>query len=585
MSTPHPAEAEAVAGLEYRLQKHLEILYGAGDHNALALELIRAMGLDKGCEAPPPHVNHWDESDNILITYGDSLVDGDETPLKTLHRALRTYLQGTISGVHILPFFPFSSDDGFAVMDYLQVNPAVGDWDDIRAIAGDFRLMSDLVLNHASSSSRWFNNFKQRVDPGKDYFVEADPSADVSAVVRPRNLPLLNQVQTADGPHHVWCTFSADQVDLDFANPKVLVEFANIIRHYLENGVELFRMDAVAFLWKEAGTPCVHLPQTHEVIKLYRTLIEHHTERALVITETNVPNLENLTYFGNGNEAHLIYNFSLPPLLLYAMVAGDCQPLKNWMLSMPAPQAGTAYLNFIASHDGIGLRPLDGLLEQKDIDRMLDFMRDGGGRISMRKAREGYDKPYEINIALYDAMQGTIDGGRDDYQEDRFVCAHAVMMALAGVPAFYIHSLLATENDYARVEKTGRARSINRHVWTEEELRRAMQDENLHHRRIFERLTRLIAIRSAQPAFHPNATQFTMHLGSRIFGFWRQSLDHSQSIVCLFNVTREQQCVPVSEVNLGDGQWRDLVAGGDYSDQTDIIVLEPYQALWLSNRI
>lgn len=203
----------------------------------------------------------------------------------------------------------------------------------------------------------------------------------------------------------------------------------------------------------------------------------------------------------------------------------------------------------------------------------------------MRKAREGYDKPYEINIALYDAMQGTIDGGRDDYQEDRFVCAHAVMMALAGVPAFYIHSLLATENDYARVEKTGRARSINRHVWTEEELRRAMQDENLHHRRIFERLTRLIAIRSAQPAFHPNATQFTMHLGSRIFGFWRQSLDHSQSIVCLFNVTREQQCVPVSEVNLGDGQWRDLVAGGDYSDQTDIIVLEPYQALWLSNRI
>ncbi len=583
MNTPPPAEA--VAGLKYRLQKHLEIIYGPADYSELADELMQTMGLDERCQAPHPHVNHWDQSDNVLITYGDSLVDGNETPLKTLHRFLRERLSGVISGVHILPFFPFSSDDGFSVMDYMEVNPAVGGWEDISAIAGDFRLMSDLVLNHASARSGWFDNFKKRVDPGKDYFAEGDPGADYNAVVRPRNSPLLTEVETADGTRHVWCTFSADQVDLNFANPRVLVEFANIIRHYLEHGVELFRMDAVAFLWKEAGTPCVHLPQTHEVIKLYRTLIEHHTERALVITETNVPNRENLTYFGNANEAHLIYNFSLPPLLVYTLVEGDCRHLKTWMMSMPPAQSGTSYLNFIASHDGIGLRPLDGLLEKQDIDRMLDYTRECGGMVTMRRAREGHDKPYEINIALYDALQGTIDGGRDDYQEDRFVCAHAIMLALEGIPAFYIHSLLGTENDYTRVENTGRARTINRHIWTEEELREALADEGRHHRRVFDRLTRLIALRSTQKAFHPNATQFTMHLGTKIFAFWRQSMDRSQSIFCVYNVTNEIQWVNLSEINLtGTEQWKDLVSGMDYHDQKGVIALEPYQALWLSNR-
>ncbi len=583
MNTPPPAET--LAGLQYRLQKHLEIIYGAGDHRTLANELMQTMGLEERCQAPRPHLNHWDESDNILITYGDTIVDGGETPLKTLHRFLREYLGNTISGVHILPFFPFSSDDGFAVMDYLVVNPAVGEWQDISAIASDFRLMSDLVLNHASSRSRWFDNFKKREDPGRDFFVEGDPEADYSAVVRPRNSPLLTEVETADGTRYVWCTFSADQVDLNFANPRVLVEFAGIIRHYLEHGVELFRMDAVAFLWKEAGTSCVHLPQTHEVIKLYRTLIEHHTERAVVVTETNVPNRENLTYFGNANEAHLIYNFSLPPLLVYTLVEGDCRHLKTWMMSMPPAQSGTAYLNFIASHDGIGLRPLDGLLEQEDIDRLLDCMRDCGGRVTMRRAREGYDKPYEINVALYDALQGTIDGGRDGYQEDRFVCAHAIMMALEGIPAFYIHSLLGTENDYGRVENTGRARTINRHIWDDEELRVALADEARHHGRIFERITRLIGLRSAQPAFHPNATQFTMHLGTKIFAFWRQSMDRSQSIFCVYNVTDVVQAVSLAEINLvGTEQWKDLVSGAAYHDQQGMIEIAPYQALWLTNR-
>ena len=574
-----------IGGLRHRLCEHLEIIYPGEDQDAIAAELMEVMGLEESCETPERHRNLWDQTDNILITYGDSIIDGDETPLRTLHQFLNEYLGDAVTGVHILPFFPYSSDDGFSVMDYKVVNPSVGDWDDITAIAQDYRLMSDLVLNHASARSRWFDNFRKRQDPGKDYFVEADPEGDFSTVVRPRNSPLLNPVETADGPRHVWCTFSEDQVDLNFANPRVLVEFAGIIRHYLDRGVQLFRMDAVAFLWKTAGTPCVHLPETHEIIKLYRTLIEYHSRDAVVITETNVPNRENLTYFGNANEAHLIYNFSLPPLLVYTLVAGDCRHLKTWMMSMPPAQSGTSYLNFIASHDGIGLRPLDGLLEQEEIDRMLACMRGFGGMVTMRRAREGYDKPYEINIALFDALQGTIDKGRDLLQVDRFLCAHAIMLALEGIPAIYLHSFLASENYHHRVENTGRARTINRRIWKDRDLQDALADESRHHSVVFRRMKRLLELRSAQSAFHPNATQFTMHLGTQIFAFWRQGMDRAQSVFCIYNITGEPQSVNLADINLvGTDLWMDLIGEEEYHDQRGTMELAPYQAVWLTNR-
>jgi len=576
--------ADAELELRRRLQEHLLIIYPQVAPEPLIDRLLQRAGLRLTHQPPLPHSNHWDETDNLLITYGDSIVEEGVKPLRCLHRFLNDYLHDSVSGVHVLPFFPYSSDDGFSVMDYREVNSSLGEWEDISGIAADYRLMSDLVLNHASARSRWFDNFKKRVDPGKDYFCEADPRQDLSAVVRPRNSPLLTEVTTADGVRHVWCTFSADQVDLNFANPEVLLEFAEIVRDYLERGVRIFRMDAVAFLWKEPGTGCVHLPQTHEIIKLLRTLIEHHTPDAIVVTETNVPNRENLTYFGNANEAHLIYNFSLPPLLVYTLVRGDCRHLKTWMMSMPPAQAGTAYLNFIASHDGIGLRPLDGLLEQDDIDALLDCMREFGARVTSRRSREGLEKPYEINVSLFDALQGCMEGGGDDYQLDRFICAHAIMLALEGIPALYIHSLFGTENDYQRLEHTGRNRSINRHIWADSELREALDDETRHHRAVFQRITALLRLRAEQRAFHPNATQFTLHLGSEIFAFWRQSMDRRQSIFCLYNITDKRQRLNLSDINLIDTDcWRDLVSGHNYQDLGGQLVLEPYQAVWLSN--
>lgn len=578
------------AGLEKefrrRIGEHLLFIYPDHPADSLIDQLIEEIGMGRNLQPPTPHQNNWDESDCVLITYGNTIKNAGEKPLHTLHRFLNTHLDGVISTVHILPFFPFSSDDGFAVMDYLEVNPALGDWEDIEAISKQYKLMADLVLNHMSSRSLWFDNFRKRLDPGKDYFFEAEPTADLSKVVRPRNSPLLTEVETSDGIRHVWCTFSADQVDLDFRNPQVLVEFVRIIRKYLNHGVTVFRMDAVPFLWKEAGTDCIHLQQTHEIIKLLRTLIEYHSPEVVIICENNVPNRENLTYFGNANEAHVIYNFSLPPLLLHTLLSGNCRHLKTWMMSMPPARNGTAYLNFIASHDGIGLRPLDGLLSDQEREQLVQTIQDFGGRVTFRRAREGHDKAYELNITLFDALQGTIADRADGLEVARFVCAHTIMLALEGIPALYIQSLFGSRNDYARLEHTGRARSINRHIWQEEELENCLSDSDSQHYRIFHELKRLIQIRCKQPAFHPNATQFTLHLGTEIFGFWRQSLDREQSIFALSNITNKSQTINLADINLiSTDDWYDLITGVHFTDLGQQLQLGPYQSVWISNRL
>ena len=297
---------------------------------------------------------------------------------------LETYLEDAITGVHVLPFFPYSSDDGFAIIDYLQVNPTLGDWEDIKRIASRFNLMVDLVVNHVSSQHEWFQQFKTNQKPGRDYFITADPQENLSEVVRPRSSPLLTPVETVEGTKHVWTTFSADQVDVNFENPDVLLEYIKIILFYVQAGARYIRLDAVGFLWKKRGTNCMHLPETHAMVRLFREVLQLIDPGIALITETNVPNRENLSYFGNRNEAHMIYNFSLPPLLLNALLQGRSDHLKTWMMSMPPAPIGCAYFNFTASHDGIGMRPAEGLLTDDEYQQLLDTMKRHGGKISMR---------------------------------------------------------------------------------------------------------------------------------------------------------------------------------------------------------
>jgi len=576
--------------LHDKVKHHLESIYAdvALDvsYETLATQLLNTIGIQQQTDiaSPKSHHNYWDEDDIVMITYGDSVIDENERPLVTLNKFLHRYCKNTVNNVHILPFFPYSSDDGFSVIDYSTVNEALGTWDDIEAIAKDYGLMTDLVINHCSARSAWFDNFIKGQGPGSDFFFTADPADDLSMVTRPRVSPLLRETETAEGTKHVWCTFSHDQVDFDFRNPKVLLAFIDIIKLYIDKGAKIFRLDAVAFLWKIVGTSCINLFQTHEVIRLIRTLIEHVDPSIIIITETNIPNRENLTYFGNANEAHAIYNFSLPPLLVNTLVSGDCTYLKNWMMSMPPAQNGTAYFNFIASHDGIGLRPAEGLLSDEEISDLVHAMQHFGGKVSWRASEHGQQKPYEINITLFDALQGTIKGP-DKYQVDRFICAHAIMLGMEGIPGIYIHSLLGTSNDYEKVANTGQNRSINRKRWHFNELEALLDSPFSQHHKVLTRISQLIRIRKAQPAFHPNATQFTLQLGNQIFGYWRQSLDRKQSIFCISNISDEEQTILLSDINLiGTDNWIDLITRDEIALSSGFLQMKPYQVLWISNQ-
>ncbi len=573
-----------------RLEQHLIKIYGEvktikeiKQQSHDLLEFVESK-IKKNSNKILNSVEKWSENDIILISYPDSIVEDRRKPLITLKKFLDKHCVDMISIVHILPFFPSSSDQGFSVEDYYSVNRNFGSWDDIRQISRKFSIMGDVVINHGSSKSKWFENFVSGSGPGSEYFLTADNNLDLSSVTRPRTSKLLSKVKTVNGEKYVWCTFSEDQVDYDFENFEVLKEFISIISFYLDNGISVFRFDAVAFLWKKIGSSCVNLPETHEIVRLFRTILDYLAPSAILVTETNTPARENVTYFGNANEAHWIYNFSLPPILMYTILKGDSAYLEKLTMSLPPAQLGAAYLNFIASHDGIGLRPCEGMLSKNEIKKLISKMNENGGEVSYRVNKDNKKTPYEINISLFDAMQETF-AGNQDYHFERFLCIHIIMLSLEGVPAFYIHSLFGTKNDLNLYAKTNKKRDLNRHIFEIDSLKEIINDENNHGSFIFYKLKNLISIRKKQKAFHPNAVQFTLHLGKHFYGVWRQSLDKSQSIFCITNVTDKDREFPLMDINLiGFDQWKDLITDKAISDIHSKIILKPYQTIWVSNQ-
>lgn len=576
------------APLQDRLATLLSDIYPDLDVQDLSQQVVQAFwpeGTAPLENGRAPGNNNWTERDVLAITYGNSILDGSHKPLDLLHDFLLRRLKGVINSVHILPFFPYTSDDGFAVSDFRAVNPQLGDWPDINRIADDFQLMSDLVLNHVSSQGTWFNAYRQGQKPYDQFFFEASPDDDLDDVVRPRTTPLLQKVKTSDGPKHVWCTFSHDQIDVDFRNPEVLLEFLRIIRLHVDNGVRIIRLDAVAFLWKEVGTSSIHLPQTHAVVKLMRVLCDFAEETVILLTETNVPKAENLSYFGKRDEAHAIYNFPLPPLILHAVMSGCAEQLRRWQSGMPPAPLGCTYLNFTASHDGIGMRPAEGILPAEEQERMIDTIKGIGGLVSMRALPGGGEAPYEINTTFYEATQQTF-AGSDAFHLDRFLCSQTIPMSLEGIPAFYIHSLLATPNDHEGVIHRGMKRAINRHRWDYPTLNALLDDPETPQAKVLGEISKRLQVRIAQPAFHPNATQFTIPLEDRIFGVWRQSLDRDQSIFALHNVSSDTVEVPHLSMNLIDDEvWVDLLTGETVDMTTETVTLAPYQCRWITNRM
>jgi sucrose phosphorylase len=532
--------------------------------------------------APRSPTERLTQDDVILITYGDQVCEPGRPPLQSLGALLDTTVAGAVSGVHILPFYPYTSDDGFSVVDYLAVDPALGSWEDVSALGGRYRLMFDAVVNHISASSAWFQAFL-RGEPGAEArFHIVDPATDLRGVTRPRTTPLLTPFETPSGTRYVWTTFSADQIDLNFANPELLLEMTGVLLEYVARGASLIRLDAIGYLWKQPGTRCIHLPQVHTVVQLWRSALDMVAPDVLLITETNVPHADNISYFGDGtNEAQLVYQFPLAPLTLHAFATGDASKLSGWAAGLAPPTPATAFFNFLASHDGIGVVPATGILTPDEVLGLCAQVERHGGRVSYKNNPDGTQSPYELNCTWFDALSDPASGEPVALQIDRFVASQAIMLALQGMPGLYVHSLIGSPNDQAGFAQTGRNRTLNREKWAWAELHERLADPARREGLVLRRMIQLLRARRGEPAFHPNGAQRVLDLGPSLFALERRSPAGDSRLLCLHHVASEGQTVALEGC---DGSWTELIGGRSYTADADgalRVELGPYGVAWL----
>ncbi len=586
-----------------RILDKLVRIYGNAEGRAACREIERLMQVYHAHKRPETMAaeanfqaeERLSEKDVILITYGDMIQGGEGPPLAELCRFAENFLSGSFNGIHLLPFFPSSSDRGFAVMDFKQVEARIGNWSHITRLKSRFKLMMDLVLNHVSAKHPWFQEFLNQHPDFAPFFIAfpdetAIPEDQMRKIVRPRTSALLSAVDTLAGPKSVWTTFSNDQVDLNYAHWPVLARIVETLLFYVCRGADFIRLDAVTYLWKKLGTTCVHLPENHLVVQLFRDILDAVAPHVAIITETNVAHAENITYFGNGrNEAQMVYNFALPPLLLYTFLRGSCSKLAAWVQGLSELSGTTTFFNFLDSHDGIGLPGAQGLLDAADIDMMTAAVRKKGGDVSYKSNGDGSTSPYELNITCYSALIDPEAEESEALQIQRYLASRAIPLALAGVPGVYLHGLLGSPNAITAVETEGTARSINRQTLNAPELYASLRDERGQTCRIFHALQQMIRKRRQEKAFHPNAAQTVLQTDERIFALLRSEKTASEALLCLTNISADNVAV---QLNLDDpafkdlpfsGRCRDLLSGKTYKAENcklDLL-LTPYTVIWL----
>mgnify|MGYP002641070035 CR=1 FL=1 len=555
--------------------ERLEVLYGIDDSKK-AYKLIQDL-IKKYKQKIKSKVYHLSEKDTILITYGDQVQHPGEAPLETLKLFLDTYLKGIVNSVHILPFYPYSSDDGFSVINYSEVDPKLGSWSEIQDISADYRLMVDGVINHISQYSDWFKAYMNADEEYKDFFVELDPLIDLSKVVRPRATPLLSEFIDKSGKiHNIWTTFSKDQVDLNYASYKVLVAVLDALFYYVEKGATLIRFDAIAFIWKEIGTDCVHLPQTHELIQVMREILHEVCPEVIIITETNVPHNENISYFGSGeDEAQMVYNFALPPLLAHSVITSDTTKLTSWAKTLTLPSDKVCFFNFTASHDGCGLRPVSDLLNDDELNNLVKNTESHGGLVSYRDTPEG-KKPYELNCSYIDILSHPDED--DNLRAKRMLLSQAVTLSMPGVPGIYFHSLVGSQNYRDGVKLSGINRTINREKFNYDRLVKKLSSEGRLEKIIFSAYRRLISIRTNEKSFDPFGEFKFIDIQNGIFSILQHSLDKKESILALHNFCNEKvEFILPKDFNV---ELQDLLSKTivHINEKTS---LEPYQVMWL----
>ncbi len=576
--------------MEAKVRELLQFLYGEEKGAETAEKLADLMAAEKTKIQAPEHRGSGKlplgQEDALLITYGDSLRRTGTAPLAVLREFARDRLQERISGIHILPFFPYSSDDGFSIIDYYEVNPDLGTWKEVAELGESFKLMSDLVLNHCSAKNEWFLKYLKGEEGFEDFFIDVDPSVDLSQIVRPRTHPLLTAFECPRGTLNVWTTFSADQVDLNFGEPAVLLEMLRVLLFHIQKGVQIIRLDAIAYLWKEIGHPSIHHEKTHAVVRLFRRVLDELAPWVVIITETNVPHEENISYFGNyEDEAHMVYQFSLPPLVLDAFLREDAGHLTDWAGALPDTQGKTTFFNFLASHDGIGLLPAHGILLPEEIEGLVAATKARGGFINYKATADG-KIPYEMNITYLDAVAEK--ELNVSVRARKFLASQAIMLSLQGVPGIYVHSLLGSGNYPEGVKETGQNRSINREKLDFDSLVSALDEPGSLRNRIFNGYLSMLEARRERKAFDPAASMEVLKADRRLFIVNRCSEDGEDQVTCIINVS--SRVVPLElpfdlQKKPVKSSFTEIISGKKMPVEVDRDLLrlqiQPYGVYWL----
>ena len=432
-----------------------------------------------------------------LITYVDRF--GGDT-LADLHALLKGPLTGLFGGVHLLPFFyPVDgSDAGFDPIDHTLVDPRLGDWGDIAALAGDVPVMADVIVNHMSSDSPQFQDYSQRAGQSEfsglfltmdAVFPDGASEKELLNIYRPRPGLPFTSTKLASGEHRLlWITFTSKQIDIDVSHPTGRAYLNSILLRLASSGVTMIRMDAVGYAIKKPGTPCFMLPETFEFIDEFAGRARELGLEVLV---------EVHSYYRHQIEiakrVDWVYDFALPALVLHAIFFGTAGPLANWIRQRP-----TNALTVLDTHDGIGIIDIGsdannriecpGLVPDEDLDLLVEqiHQRSGGqSRQATGVAASNLDI-YQVNCSFYDAL------GRND---QAYLVARAIQFFLPGIPQVYYVGLLAGENDMDLLVRTGVGRDINRQYFD-----RAEVLERLH-QPVVQDLLQLIRLRNTHPAF------------------------------------------------------------------------------------
>lgn len=425
----------------------------------------------------------------MLITYADSL--GKD--LNEMLEILNKHFSEAIGGVHLLPFYPSSADRGFAPMTYQEVDPAFGNWDEIRKISEKYYLMVDFMINHISKSSNYYKDFILKKDNSpyanlflryKDFWPDGEPTPqDIELIYKRKPRAPYVEAQFSDNTtEKIWCTFDEEQIDL---NPQTSVTkqfYRENLQYLAAQGASIIRLDAFAYAIKKVGTNCFFVePEIWEMLTFLDNILKPFD--VAVLPEIHEHYTIQLKLAAKG---YWVYDFALPMLILHALYSGETKRLAHWLEICPRNQFTT-----LDTHDGIGVVDVIGLLNDDEIDFTRETLYARGANVKRKYSSTEYNNLdiYQINCTYYSAL-----GDNDD----AYLLARAIQFFAPGIPQVYYVGLLAGANDLELLEKTKVGRNINRHFYTKGEV-----ESNLE-RPVVKRLVKLMKFRNECQAFDRN---------------------------------------------------------------------------------